>query len=304
LRGTVSKQENVLGGLAALGSAAAWAFGTILVKGPTGRFSALYISAFRSVFAALLVVVTVAAVGQIHEVARIPGWAIGFLLSGSVIVVLGDLAFVRAIALDDMSRVFPVTTGLYILTSVLASALFFHERVTWLTFVGGLLVIVSVSLIAMARQPGSRQQTVSRKLWHVPGLLLSVVAAVLWTVSLFILDKAMTVAEPMPAVVLRIPFTAVLLLAMGWVRGEQKRYHGIGRRDVVALVVSGVLVGLSGILFTAAVRWESAGIVSILSSTSPLFVVPVAILVLKEPVNKNVIVGTGLCMVGIWLTMI
>lgn len=296
----------MLGDLAALGAAASWAFGTVLVKGPTSRFSALYISAFRAVIAAVLVLVIAAGMGELRGIAQIPGWAIGFLLGGSLIVLVGDLTFVRAIALDDMSRVFPITTGLFILSSVAASALVAHEPVTWFTLAGGLLMIVSVSLIATARRTQGKEQqevnAVPRR--HIPALILSVVTALLWTVSLLILDRAMVATMPLPAVALRMPFMVLVLLAMTWARGDAKRYRRIGSRDMIVLVLSGALVGLSGILFTAAIKWSTAGNVSILGSTSPLFVVPVAYFVLKEPMTKGLLLGTAMCMLGIWLTML
>ena len=295
----------MLGELAALGSAASWAFATVLVKGPAGRFSALYISAFRTVFSAVLVLSIVAGVGEFGGIARIPGWAIASLLGASFIVVMGDLAFVRAIALDDISRVFPITTGLYILSSVAASALIAREPVTWLTLVGGLLVIAGVSLIATARQPRGEDQPgpSAPRRGHVHSLALSVVAALLWAASLLILDRAMTVADPLPATALRIPFVTLVLLMMAGARGDMKRYR-IASRDAIALVLSGSLGGLSAILFTTATKFSSAGLVSILSSTSPLFVVPVAYFILRETVTRTLLFGTAVCMLGVCLAML
>lgn len=295
----------MLGELSALGSAVAWAFGTVLVKGPASRFSALYLSAIRTVASACLVLIVVLSTGDIRGIAHIPGWAIGFLLAGSLITVIGDVAFVRAIALDDMSRVFPVTTGLYILGSVGGSIVVAHEPATWSMFGGGLLVIGSVSLIAMARRPqaADAQTRVAQGRARVRALGLSVFAAVLWAVSLLILDEAMTEAEALPAAAIRIPFIAMVLTSLAWTRGDMGRYRRLERKDLVALVGSGVLVGLSAILFTNAIKLSSAGLVSILSSTSPLFVVPVSFWVLKEPMTRPVVVGTVLCMAGIWLTM-
>ena len=295
----------MLGELSALGSAVAWAFGTVLVKGPASRFSALYLSAFRTVASASLVLIVVLGTGQVGGIAHIPGWAIGLLLAGSLITVIGDVAFVRAIALDDMSRVFPVTTGLYILGSVGGSVIVAHEPVTWFTFGGGLLVIVSVSLIATARRPraADAQARAAQGRARVRALGLSVFAAILWAVSLLILDRAMTEAEALPAAAIRIPFIAIVLSSLAWARGDMGRYRRLERRDLIALGASGVLVGLSAILFTNAIKMSSAGLVSILSSTSPLFVVPVSFLVLKEPMTRSLVLGTVLCMVGIWLTM-
>lgn len=295
----------MLGELAALGCAAFWALGTVLVKGPTSRLSALYISAFRTIFAAAVIVAVATALGELHGIAEIPAWDIAILLGAGVVVVVGDLGFVRAISLDDMSRVFPITTGIYILASVAASALIAPEPMSWYTPAGGLLVIGGVSLIATARRPRRDGQASADEARRRPttALVLSVVAALLWTVSLLGLNKAMESAEPLPATALRIPFNGVVLLLLATARGDV-RYYRIQHRDVTALVVSGVFIGFSALLFTSAVKLTTAGNVAILSSTSPLFVVPLAYFVLKERMTKGLLLGTAICMLGIWLTML
>ena len=120
--------------------------------------------------------------------------------------------------------------------------------------------------------------------------------------SLLGMNKAMESAAPLPAAALRIPFTTVLFLLMATARGDV-RTNRLQRQDIKALVTSGIFVGLSALLFTVAIKWGSAGNVAILVSTSPLFVVPLAYFVLKERMTRGVLLGTAICMVGIWLTM-
>ena len=172
----------VLGELAAIGSALCWSTSSVLLKGPSRRLRAVYLTAYRMVFTALVAVLAAAAAGQLDDIVHIPVGAVLILVSSAAVVIVGDVAFFRAFAQDDLSRVFTVTTGLYILFSVVATVLFVHGPPTWLTVLGGVLVVVGVSLISESRQ-GAATKPGAKPDRRMPlyALMLSVLTAILWT---------------------------------------------------------------------------------------------------------------------------
>ncbi|MDP3061874.1 MAG: DMT family transporter [Chloroflexota bacterium] len=305
----------MVGELAAIGSAFCWAASSVLLKAPSRRLRAFYITAFRLVFTALLVIATAAIAGQLGDVIHIPLKGVLILVVSGAIVITGDIAFFRAFATDDLSRVFTVTTGLYILMSVVASiviagdansgvvagALSSSQVSQWLVMVvGGVLVVLGISLIS---EPGrGKVGGIVRRGVSPVGLGLSAFTAVTWTVGLLALNEGMKYADPLPAAALRLPVMALVLAPFAVVTGDFARYR-TGGRDKLALVVSGLLGGGSAMLFMTSVKYAAPGVVAILSSASPVFVLAMSALLLKVRPTRRSLVGTAVCMAGIVLTV-
>jgi drug/metabolite transporter (DMT)-like permease len=75
----------------------------------------------------------------------------------------------------------------------------------------------------------------------------------------------------------------------------------VSRQDFGTLALSGVLVLASMLLFLTAADLAPAGTVAVLTSTSPIFAVPMAHFMLKERVTRRILAGTVACMAGIFL---
>jgi drug/metabolite transporter (DMT)-like permease len=72
--------------------------------------------------------------------------------------------------------------------------------------------------------------------------------------------------------------------------------------NVASLIVAGIVaIGIGGLLYIAAVQEAGAGRTAILTSTMPLFTLPLAVVFLRERVTPRVVAGTITCIAGIWL---
>jgi drug/metabolite transporter (DMT)-like permease len=295
----------MIGEAAALGSAALWATSTVAIKDVTSRLSAFYIMAVRTGIATVLAIVLVAIVKPSVLAFTIPLSTFGVLLGSGMIAILGDAAFVRAIAVEQVSRVFTISTSLYILLSVCGSIVFTGAAVSWFLPLGGLAVLAGSRFVLTssipapeAKNPGSRSAEL-----RLAGLWLSIVASVLWAGSLLIVSHAMKSVDPLSATVLRLPFMAAAMLLVVLVRGDHRR-HGWPGRDLNPLVLSGVMVLGSILLFLLSAKSAGAGTVAVLTSTSPIFAVPLAYFFLNEKITPRVAGGTAACMAGICLTIL
>jgi drug/metabolite transporter (DMT)-like permease len=75
-----------------------------------------------------------------------------------------------------------------------------------------------------------------------------------------------------------------------------------GRRAWAVLVVLGVVgTGVGSLLFVVALQHAGAAHTAVLSSTAPVFALPLAVLALRERLTARVIAGTLLSLAGIWL---
>jgi uncharacterized membrane protein len=142
----------MLGEALALVSALFLGLSSALVKNLTPRVNAVYLATLRLVTSAFLAVGTAAAVGQLGSVFDVPQKTLIVLAGAAVVMMIGHVFLVKAIELDDISRVLPATTGIYILLSVIFSIVLEDSGVSTLTVVGGSVVLGGVYLLS--RRPG------------------------------------------------------------------------------------------------------------------------------------------------------
>jgi drug/metabolite transporter (DMT)-like permease len=292
------------GEAAALGAAATWALSTIAIKGVTGRLGSFYIMAMRTGFAAVVLVITLAILRPSAFDLDLPAGTLFVLLGSALLAILGDVSFVRAISVEDVSRVFTVSTSFYILISVGGSVVLAGEPFSWFLVFGGAAVLAGARLVvADPDKTGGIAGLGQRPRRPVFGLLLSLVASVLWSTSLLAVSDPLDSVDALTASALRLPFMAACLALVVLARGDVRRYRP-SASELRSLAVSGAFVLASMVCFLTAAELASAGSVAVLTSTSPIFAVPLAFFLLHEQVSQRVLAGTAACMLGIWLTFV
>ena len=260
--------------------------------------------AVRTAIAALLAIAVIVVFRPADAHFDLPASTLIVLLGSALLPLIGDVAFVRALAVEDLSRVFTVSTSLYILLSVAGSVLFFGEPFSWFLIIGGVAVLIGSRLVlnessaeAEAALEGVRRRQPAL------GLRLSIATAVFWSIGLLAVSEALESVEPLNATILRLPFMAISLALVVGLRGDL-RLRERSARDLQTLAISAVLVLGSMLLFLLSAKLASAGTVAVLTSTSPIFAVPLAYFFLKEHVTPRIVSGTAICMTGIWLTFV
>src|SRR5689334_22945246 len=126
-----------------------WALSTIVIKGVSGRLSASFIMAVRTSCAAVLLLIAVLVLDPGLIDLTLPAGMMALRLGSMLLGGFGDVAFVRAVALEDVSRVFTVSSALYILFSVAGSVLFAGEPFSFLLVLGGIAVLVGTRLVVV-----------------------------------------------------------------------------------------------------------------------------------------------------------
>jgi drug/metabolite transporter (DMT)-like permease len=296
----------VIGEAASLGSAGLWALSTIAIKSVTGRLSASYIMAVRTGIAALLILALALAGGFGRDALDLPFWTAVLLVASAPMAAGGDLCFVRALALADVARVFTLTTSLYILFSVAGRVLFLGDGLSWLLPLGAVAILFGSRLVLqdapVEAEPMGHTAVLTKQATGVGVVGLSVLAGLLWAAGLLVLSEALKEAEPVAALTLRLPVMAVAMIALAAVQGDFVRF-GFAPDNLRVLALSGGLALCSMLCFLLAADRAEAGIVAVLTSTSPIFAAALAWLVLQEQITRRVLIGTAVCMLGIWLSV-
>jgi len=124
---------------------------------------------------------------------------------------------------------------------------------------------------------------------------------VMWTTATLVLARTSDEVGPIPAAALRVPagamlLTAFLLLVRPRDLGDALR----SRRDVLTIAGAGVAgISIASLLFVFALFEAGAARTSVLTASSPLFAMPLAVAFLGEQLTRYVLLGTTLSVAGI-----
>ena len=287
----------------ALLAAALWAVSTVILTAETRRISPLLLNALRSLFGALFVAALIpfsGAAGQLREMSA--ATAIAMVGSGILAMGIGDSLYFASLRLLGASLSIPISSSVYPLLTFLIAALWLGESVSWRVLLGTALIIAGIFLLLQRRdgvlsgvvasspppRPGSRKK----------GLALVGAATVFYALSTTWLRAGSGNLGPVAAGVLRMGATAAFLLPAA----RQSEERPASARDLLAAAVAGVLgMGIGGLFYIAAVEQAGAGRTAILTSTMPLFSLPLAVLFLGERLTRRVALGTAVCILGIAL---
>ena len=290
----------MLGEAFALGSAISWALSGIMLKMVSSRFGAMYIVALRAVASLLTALAIAAAFVVADSLGTLTAIAALFLVVSGLFAIVGHIAFVKALSIAPVSRVFPTTNGLYIMTSIAGTIIIADETVTWRTVAGGALVLGGIYVLSVRRQQGSAQQ--EDETFGLLAVALCFLTGIAWSGSVLVQNDVVETINPVLANVVRMMAMVTIGLTVIGLGSDRRVPHGRGR-DHLVIFGSGLVNGVSALLFMSSLKFASPASVVVLNSTSPLFAVPMAFLILHERMTRKVLVGTAASFAGIALTV-
>jgi drug/metabolite transporter (DMT)-like permease len=293
----------MLGEILALSSAICIGFSNVFVKNVTPRFGTLYLTALRLAVSLVMAIAAGFIFSDMSTLFQMELKYFAVLLIAGLIMMIGHIALVKAISLDDVSRVAPATTGLYILACILVSILATDNKVSLWTALGGLLVLVGVYLIS--KNDGSKftfRNIFSLRL-KLHALIFASVTGLFWAIGAVFTDIVVDQVSPIPAAAIRLLFmTMVIMMVLAY--KQSFVIKGLSKRDIFVIFVSGIFLGGATLTFIGALASTTPAIVVVLNSTYPFFVAPLAVIWLKENITRQVIIGMVACFLGVLTTLI
>ena len=290
----------MIGVLASLGSACLWATTNTLVKLESSRLSVVAINAYRAMVGSLIFLIIFLLTRDPAMILHIPIGSIAALL----ISVIGGMAFgdtlnFRAMLLIGLGRAFPIA-GSYPLFALILSALVLQEGIGWREVAGCLVTLTGVMLVAL---PGklSAGPVLDRRT-NLLGVGLALGASILWACSSIIVKIGLADIDVITANAIRLPAAATVLWLLLRRDAPQPPPWRLRGRTLAVVLATGVLgSGLSGFLWLVGVQEIGVARSAILSSTSPIFAIPLSIFFLGERLVPRVLIGTLLSIAGIVL---
>lgn len=295
-----------MGAAAALVSSALWAFTSVLLASQSGRLRPLMMSAIRSLTASLMLIgLLIATDGlvQLKEMTFVTG--ISMMGSGIIGQAVGDTLYINALGYLGVSRTFPITNSAYPFITFVLAVLLLGESVTWTLPIGGALIVAGITWIVLEQRRAAAEAELHVEL--VRGVIFAVAAAAAWATATIWLRGQQGDLDALGAASLRIPAASAAVwatIAMTRGRGEQP-LRTVTRRGIAVVSAAGVLgTGLGSILFIYAVGEIGAAKTAFLTTSAPVFALPMGVILLSEKINARTLLGTAVTIAGIWLVLL
>jgi drug/metabolite transporter (DMT)-like permease len=281
---------------AALVAALAWTLVSHIARDLSTQFPSLSLNIIRSAGGSVLLVPVALVLGDLRALghASALAWAC-LVLSVLIALGIGDTAFFESTKVLGVARAMTISTAGYPVVASGLAVWWFAERITLAmalgatVTLGGLVVIVSEGETAAQGPAEGRRRALG----------LAVIAALSWAVSAAMMKPPVQEIEPLAIQAVRLPLSTLLLWATPWARGTARglwaQRHTVGRR-VLAL---SVLTALSAVAFVAGLKYASVTLGTVLSSTSPLFALPIGFLAFGERITWRAATGAALTVAGI-----
>jgi DME family drug/metabolite transporter len=105
--------------------------------------------------------------------------------------------------------------------------------------------------------------------------------------------------DPLTAQAIRLPLASALLFLTPWARGAGAALRAAGRGPLLRIGVLSVITAFSSVLFVASLKYAGVAVGSVLSSTAPLFALPLGVIFLGERMSAWTVLGALVTVAGI-----
>ncbi|PYO24484.1 MAG: hypothetical protein DMD85_06920 [Candidatus Rokuibacteriota bacterium] len=291
--GPGGSMSETVGMLCALGSAMSWSVTSLMVSALTPGIGSFTINAARTTLTAAIVIGWMLLAGGLDTVLTLSIGSLALLAVSIVLAIpIGDTIFFESAQRLGLGRAMTISMSYPVVAASLA-ALLLGERLSAPIVVGGLLTLAGLGLIVMARvePPGEPRP------WR--GVVEALLAALAWGVSVVALRVPLDEIDPVSAQAIRLPVGAVMLWVTPWaLRGVPALLRG-GWPLFVRLLALAALTAVSSVMYSASVKYAGVAVASVLSSTAPLFAVPLGIVFLNERLPALALLGAVVTVAGI-----
>jgi len=222
------------------------------------------------------------------------------MLSGVIGIGLGDTAYFRSINYLGARRALLMECLAPPLTALIA-LVFLQEQLSAIAWGGILLTVGGIAWVISERVPTADQKYVNLR----AGILWSVLAQ-LGQASGAVMSRgvlANTDIDPLWSGLLRIAAGGIILVILVGSRGQVgAKLRPLRSRQILPMLVLAAFLGtyLAIWLQQVAFKFTPAGIAQALLATSPLFVLPIAVM-LGDRVTGRAVLGVLVAIGGIWL---
>lgn len=299
--------SETIGACFALFTGLCWAGSSTILKFLTAKIDTLSLNTIRLWIGSIVLLSFVSISGRGDDLIYTPLLPILFVItSGIMAIAAGDTIYIKSLTFIDVSRAFPIGQCMFPILTMLVAILFLGESFTWFNGIGAVLVLSGVYLVAVVGKGPNTYPTPRRS--NIKGVILVLTAAIFWAIGAAVLKIGVTEMDSFIAAAIRIPVSAMVLtgLVISHNRRESAlKFQKYGSINLLLTIGAGILTyGIASVSYVTAMQLMGAGRTVLITAVSPIFIVPLSILFLKEKPNLFTIVGIFTCIGGVYLVAI
>lgn len=285
--------------LFALAAAACWAFGSMLSVTPARHMGAFAFTRWRMLMVAIMLWLVTFSYSGVQAITLTQFSLIA--LSGFIGIFIGDAALFSA-----MNRLGPRRSGILFSTNALFSVVLgfivFDERMSLQTTLGAFLTISGVMIAIMYGRRKTEDHLWESNDGHAGiAIALGLLAALCQSVGILIAKPVMAANfDPVLASAIRVSVACCgyFLLLWSGVRIMRPK-QAITLRILAQTALSGLFGMALGMTFLLlALRFGDVGMVAILSSVTPILVLPLLWIFLRRPPARGAWLGAVISVIG------
>ena len=295
----------MIGELAALGAAICWTVSAIMYKEALLKTKPVSANIVRLVCTSIILVAYLAIIGKFGVLMNLPAYAVVLAcVSGIIGLGFGDTLYMMSLKLIGVARAVPITC-VYPLFNLLWAVFLVEEPITLSVILGAVTIVFGIWLLRQETDAGTAE---TEKKILVKGVAYALATAVMWSVSITMIDMAVTLPETssldhaLAINTIRVAAIAVSLLVSAPIIDRGFGFLKMQRKTLAALIFGGIVaLGLGWFFLTYSFinTLESRAVP--ISSTTPLFSTLSGIVFLHEKVTARNAVGSIMIVVGIFL---
>ncbi len=293
--------QSHIGEIAALITAVCWALNGIAFESAGKKIGSLSLSYIRLFIAFLLLCISAFFMRGIALPvdAHLNNW-VWLFISGIIGFILGDVFLFQAyielgsrISLLIMSAAPPLTA--------LIGFIFLDERISALGLLGIFITMTGIALVILSKNPDENKVKFNRP---VKGIIYASIGALGQALGLIFSKIGIGDYNPLAATQIRIIAAAALMTLM---ITKNKKWPEIiealkNKSAMPALIAGSIFGPFIGVTFSLlAVKYAAVGIVSSITSISPIVIIPASILIFKEKVTPKEVFGAAISIAGVVL---
>ena len=279
--------------LFAVGSSFFAGITSILAKCGIRKTDSDVATAIRTVVVLLFSWLMVLVTGTWSGITEVDGKTLLFLVLSGLATGASWLCYFHALQKGDINKVVPIDKSSTILTILLA-LIFLHEGLTPVKGVCVVLIGAGTMLMITRKEDAGEAKQDNGKEWLVYAVLSAVFAsltAILGKIGISEIDSNLGTA-------IRTTVVIVMAWLMVFLKGKQKELHGIEKKELGFIALSGLATGASWLCYYRALQDGPASVVVPIDKLSILVTIAFSWIVFREKLTKKAALGLLCILVG------
>ena len=292
-----SYTTTIIGTSAALLSALAWAYSSILFQKLGYKIPPVGLTFIKSVIGIVYLLIFI--IPFAWESINIQD-LLCLVLSGIIGISIGDVLFFNALNLLGSRRTVLIGT-LGPIVTIFFAVTFLNESLSMLQWIGVGLVFIGVLWVLKERMELDQAVNIKK------GVIFAIASIFCMSIGIILTKIGVRHTSAIMALFIRLIAGVIAMTLFGYKIKQLKHWlHPLQETSLLKFLFFAVFIVIFGgfWMFHVALKYIDVSIATILSSTEPLFVLPLIYLLLKEKITFRSVLGGLIAVIGVCLVIV